>query len=122
MAVIRSIYDKKLQYIIKNDPVLAEEKDEDNNNISILLSINNLLKIFKLVLIILSVSYFLGFLVQMVSELGYDYQVYSLKMAKEYMNETDYKEWENIKDSYNWVTFFEEYGMVYNENPDLTAE
>lgn len=83
MAVIRSIYDKKVQYIIKNDPILAEEKDEDNNNISILLSINNSLKIFKLVLIILSVSYFLGFLVQMVSELGYDYQVYSLKMAKE---------------------------------------
>ena len=90
MAVIRSIYDKKVQYIIKNDPILAEEKDEDNNNISILLSINNSLKIFKLVLIILSVSYFLGFLVQMVSELGYDYQVYSLKMAKEQMSVIDF--------------------------------
>jgi len=35
--------------------------DIDNNNISLLIMISNALKIFRLVIIILSISYFLGF-------------------------------------------------------------
>lgn len=36
--------------------------DIDNNNISLLIMISNALKIFRLVIIILSISYFLGFM------------------------------------------------------------
>lgn len=119
MLVIRGFYDKKVQNIIKNDPILAENTIEDNNNISILLSINNLLKISKLVLIIFSISYFLGFFVQIVSELGYDYQEYTLSDLKQNMTEIEFKEWAQ---PYNMVTFFEKYGMLYVDDPQLNEE
>lgn len=119
MVVIRGIFDKKVQYIIKNDPILAEDMIEDNNNISVLLSINNILKIFKLVLIIFSISYFLGFFVQIVSELGYDYQVYSLSDLRESFNEKEFEEWAK---PYNLVTFFDKFMEHYTEDPELSPE
>ena len=46
--------------IIENDPELAEDTLHDNNNISLLIHINLYLKICKLAIIILVVSYFIG--------------------------------------------------------------
>lgn len=61
MKVIKSHYQKKLDDLIIENPELADNMDIDNNNISLLIMISNALKIFRLVIIILSISYFLGF-------------------------------------------------------------
>ena len=61
MEVIKNQYQKKLDDIIENDPDLAENTDQDNNNISFLITLNNVFRILKLVIIILNISYFLGF-------------------------------------------------------------
>ena len=49
-----------MEDIIENDEELAEDTLHDNNNISLLIHINLYLKIFKLAIIILVVSYFIG--------------------------------------------------------------
>ena len=61
MEVINSYYQKKLDNIIENNPELAEDTNVDNNNISFLITLNSLFRILKLVIIILNISYFLGF-------------------------------------------------------------
>lgn len=69
MEIIKRQYQKKLDKIIKERPDLAENTLLDNNNISRLITINNVLRIFKLVLIILNISYFLGFAWYIICEL-----------------------------------------------------
>lgn len=54
------LLNKKLERIIQNDPDLAENSDLDNNNIMLILMISYFFKTFKLVIIILTVSYFIG--------------------------------------------------------------
>lgn len=71
MEIIKKQYQKNLDHIIANRPDLAENTLLDNNNISRLITINNVLRIFKLVLIILNISYFLGFAWFIVCELSY---------------------------------------------------
>lgn len=71
MVIIKKQYQKKLDHIIENDPEKAEDTTSDNNNISRLIAINNILRIFKLVLIILNISYFLGFGWYILCELTY---------------------------------------------------
>ena len=71
MEIIKKQYQKKLDKIILERPDLAENTLLDNNNISRLITINNVLRIFKLVLIILNISYFLGFAWFIVCELSY---------------------------------------------------
>lgn len=61
MKTIKKQFQRKLEIIIKEKPELADNMDIDNNNISLLIMISNALKIFRLVIIILSISYFLGF-------------------------------------------------------------
>ena len=51
-----------MEHIIATDPELAENSDLDNNNIMIILMISYFFKTFKLVVIILTVSYFMGML------------------------------------------------------------
>ena len=53
---------KKLEDMIENDPVEAENTLKDNNKISSLIILKFLIQIFKLIIIILNISYFLGFL------------------------------------------------------------
>lgn len=45
---------------IKDDPLLAEDKINDNNQIEFLLTTKFILKTMKLVIIIMNFSYFLG--------------------------------------------------------------
>lgn len=82
MDIIKKQYQKNLDYIIEKRPDLAENTLLDNNNISRLITINNVLRIFKLVLIILNISYFLGFAWYFVCEL-------SLRINREYIETAD---------------------------------
>lgn len=60
MRQVKMIFNRQLENIIKNDPELAENSDLDNNNIMLILMISYFFKTFKLVVIILTVSYFIG--------------------------------------------------------------
>lgn len=82
MVIIKKQYQKQLEDIIKNSPELAENTLLDNNNISRLITINNVLRIFKLVLIILNISYFLGFGWYILCELTY-------RVNREYLEAAD---------------------------------
>jgi hypothetical protein len=82
MVIIKKQYQKKLDDIIENKPEIAEDTILDNNNISTLITINNVLKIFKLVLIIGNISYFLGFFWFIVCELSYE-------LRKDYLASAD---------------------------------
>ena len=53
-------YEKKITQIIKNDPYLANNTEQDNNNITTLMVIGYMMKIVRLVLIIMNISFFLG--------------------------------------------------------------
>ena len=61
MQKIKYFAKKKMEKIIQDDPVEAENISVDNNKISALIYTNFIMKIFKLVIIILNISYFLGF-------------------------------------------------------------
>ena len=62
MRQVKTLFNKRLEHIIASDPELAENSDLDNNNIMIILMISYFFKTFKLVVIILTVSYFMGML------------------------------------------------------------
>lgn len=69
MSYIDKYFQAKLDNIIENDPELAEDKNVDSTNIGFLLTLNSMLQILKLVIIILNISYFLGFFWYIVSDL-----------------------------------------------------
>jgi hypothetical protein len=60
MRQVKMLFNRRLENIIKSDPELAENSDLDNNNIMLILMISYFFKTFKLVVIILTVSYFIG--------------------------------------------------------------
>uniref|UniRef100_A0A7S3FW38 Cyclic nucleotide-binding domain-containing protein n=1 Tax=Strombidium rassoulzadegani TaxID=1082188 RepID=A0A7S3FW38_9SPIT len=60
MRQVKMVFNSRLERIIKNDPQLAEDMHIDNNNIMHILMISYFFKTFKLVIIILTVSYFMG--------------------------------------------------------------
>lgn len=97
MEIIKKQYQKNLDHIIANRPDLAENTLLDNNNISRLITINNVLRIFKLVLIILNISYFLGFAWFIVCELSY-------RFNKDYLASID-------PETNNTETFISAYDM-----------
>ena len=49
-----------MEQLIKTNYKLAEDMDQDNNQIENLMIINYLLKTFKLIIIIINISFFLG--------------------------------------------------------------
>lgn len=63
---------------------------QDRNNVSLIIKINNLLKILKLVLVILSMSYFLGFFFTIASNLQTDVQNYVLAPLKNNMTDSEF--------------------------------
>jgi hypothetical protein len=89
MEIIKKQYQKNLDHIIANRPDLAENTLLDNNNISKLITINNVLRIFKLVLIILNISYFLGFAWFIVCDLSYRFNMDYLANADPVYINTD---------------------------------
>jgi len=60
MRQVKGLFIRRLENLIKSDPELAENSDLDNNNIMLILMISHFFKTFKLVVIILTVSYFMG--------------------------------------------------------------
>ena len=45
---------------MENDPSFGENVDEDNTNIEMLLNISYCFKTFRLIMIIINISYFIG--------------------------------------------------------------
>ena len=59
-----------MQKLIENHPELAEEIDEDNNNITFILKITYGLRIYKYLQILLFISYFVGLIFFIFSDLS----------------------------------------------------
>lgn len=73
MAFIKRQYQKKMQFIVDTDPELANDIDQDNTNIKQILAISYTLKTFKLVVVILNISYLTGVLFYVLCELVEDF-------------------------------------------------
>ena len=66
MSYIKMISKKKIDRIIKNDPDLAENFLQDNNNISLLVQINAVIQILKLLVIIINLTIVVGSLIYII--------------------------------------------------------
>jgi hypothetical protein len=66
MSYIKMISKKKIDRIIKNDPDLAENFLQDNNNISLLVQINAAIQILKLLVIIINLTIVVGSLIYII--------------------------------------------------------
>ena len=123
MKVIQKHYQKKLDQIIKENPELADNMDIDNNNISLLIMISNALKIFRLVIIILSISYFLGFAWFIICQEFFESQEKYYEDQRE--NYEDDYEWETFLNTQNLVTFYgthaDSYVFKYDVDKDLPS-
>lgn len=60
MASIMQIHKYRVQIMIKHDPMISDEKNEDINKISTFLVVNFGIRIANIALIILTICYFLG--------------------------------------------------------------
>ena len=60
MNIFKRFYKNKIEHIIKTDTYLANNTELDNNNITTLMVIGYMMKILRLVLIIMNISFFLG--------------------------------------------------------------
>ena len=66
MSYIKMISKKKIDRIIKNDPDLAENFLQDNNNILLLVQINAAIQILKLLVIIINLTIVVGSLIYII--------------------------------------------------------
>ena len=73
MALIKQGFQKNLQYIVENDKELANNREIDNNNIEEILIISYILKIFKLVVVIMNITYLIGMFWQILCEFIADF-------------------------------------------------
>ena len=62
MNRIQLNYKNRLQVLIEDDPILAENMDIDNNKITEQIMIHFVLNVIKIIIIIINLSYFIGFL------------------------------------------------------------
>ena len=62
MRHIKDLFKARLQRIIDDEPELADNSDLDNNNIMTILMIYYFFKTFKLIVVIVTISYFMGML------------------------------------------------------------
>ena len=67
---IKDITKERMQKKIANDPNLAEDTLSDHNNVNFLMNMGHGLRIFKLFVVILNISYFVGIFVMIVAELN----------------------------------------------------
>jgi len=72
MEKIKYLNKRKMDEIIQNDRIKAEDTLEDNNNITKMILINFVIQILKLVIIIINISYFLGFFWYILCDLQVD--------------------------------------------------
>jgi len=68
-----SVY--KMETMIQEDPELADNKLNDNNNIVYLIKINYGLKTLKLVIMILSAAYFIGMIWIIICTINYEISI-----------------------------------------------
>jgi len=57
---VKGYFERKILYLIQNDPELAEDKDADNNRIQDIMTMSYVIKIYKLVVVILNITYLTG--------------------------------------------------------------
>jgi len=55
---------------IKYDLALAEDTDNDHNNIGFLMKLGHCFRTFKLVILILNISYFFGIIFMIIADTG----------------------------------------------------
>lgn len=60
MGIIKRMMKRRTERRIKNNPELSEDIINDHNNIETLLYVSYTIKTFKLVIIIINISYFVG--------------------------------------------------------------
>ena len=73
MGNINGYYRWRIQERIKTDHVLGEDMLNDNNNIEFLIKLGYFFKTLKLVLVILTISYFVGILWLIICQLNIEY-------------------------------------------------
>ena len=73
MEVVKSGFQKNLHYIVENDEELANNREIDNNNIEEILIISYVLKIFKLIVVIMNITYLIGMIWMILCELIADF-------------------------------------------------
>lgn len=61
-AKLKNFMHKRLAQKIIDDPVMGEEQDSDQNQVTLLINLSFLIKIIRLIVIITNISYFIGFL------------------------------------------------------------
>ena len=71
---VKGQFERKMKWIIENDPVLAEDKDQDNNRIQDILTASYGIKIFKLVVVILNITYLTGVIWLILCEMLLDFK------------------------------------------------
>ena len=60
LASIKKYSQDRMRELIKNKPELADDMDQDNNQIEFLMMVNYGLKTLKLIILIINISFFLG--------------------------------------------------------------
>ena len=70
LGKIKDFTKKKMKEKIKDDPLLAEDTISDHNNVNFLINMGHGLRIFKLVVVILNITYFVGVSFMIVSEIN----------------------------------------------------
>ena len=60
MIQIKRMYQNKLENLILTDPLNKDNMDIDNNNIMSILIISYFFKTFKVIAVVLTMSYFIG--------------------------------------------------------------
>jgi hypothetical protein len=90
---VKGRFDKQIQNIIENDPALAEDKDQDNNKIQDILMVSYAIKIFKLVVVILNITYLTGVIWLILCEFLLDFK-YDISNTSESWSfyETEYED------------------------------
>jgi hypothetical protein len=73
MKYVKQLLQKRLDYIIKNKPELANDQSTDNSKISALLMIKQSVKTIKMLALIMTLSYFIGLLWLMICDLEFKY-------------------------------------------------
>ena len=85
--------------IIKNDIDLAERTDVDNNNITLIIYIQSFVKVFKLIITILSITYYFGAIIYIIFQ-------YIDDAKQEYFSTLTNYELELIN-SHTFISYFE---------------
>jgi hypothetical protein len=81
MKHVKSIFHKKVKFIIDTDNELANDIDRDSTNIGYILVISYTLKTLKLIIVILNTSYITGVMFLVLSE-GVDDFLYNIDFGE----------------------------------------